>query len=565
MAYSYVAYIASGGQTQFTIPFPYIAQAHVKVKINNVANTSFVWLSTTQIQVTASTANDRVFIYRETSPDQRLVDFVIPGQLTEEDLDTAFTQTQFLSQEALDNSVLGIFEDPAIGTFSAVNKKISNLADPTDAQDAVTKSWAETGQTSQLSAATAQAVLSASKASESAVSATNSETSKTASGVSATASATSATESAASAATATTQAALATTNGAAQVALAATQAGLATTNGAAQVTLAATQAGLATTNGAAQVTLATAQAVIATTQAAAVVAADSNAAASATASAASATASAASAASITGAEATATTKASESAASATASANSAAAAAASFDSFDDRYLGAKASEPSTNNDGDALVAGNLYFLTGTGMQVYDGAAWIAASSSGNVSLYSYEYIATAGQTSFSGVDVSGQTLSYTANNIHVTYGGLDIPKADYVATNGTTVVLDDGAVVGTIVRIVAFQSFVVANTYTQAQTNSLLDAKLDDSQVGTTANKLVALDGSAKLPAVDGSQLTGLVGGGPSLGTNSVLRYNSNTISENIVVGTSQNAFSAGPISIADGFTVTVNGTWSII
>tara|TARA_R110000796_G_scaffold99384_6_gene207469 strand:+ start:620 stop:2224 length:1605 start_codon:yes stop_codon:yes gene_type:complete len=534
MAYSYVAYIASGGQTQFTIPFPYIAQAHVKVKINNVANTSFVWLSTTQIQVTASTANDRVFIYRETSPDQRLVDFVIPGQLTEEDLDTAFTQTQFLSQEALDNSVLGIFEDPAIGTFSAVNKKISNLADPTDAQDAVTKSWAETGQTSQLSAATAQAVLSASKASESAVSATNSETSKTASGVSATASATSATESAASAATATTQAALATTNGAAQVALAATQAGLATTNGAAQVTLAATQAGLATTNGAAQVTLATAQAVIATTQAAAVVAADSNAAASATASAASATASAASAASITGAEATATTKASESAASATASANSAAAAAASFDSFDDRYLGAKASEPSTNNDGDALVAGNLYFLTGTGMQVYDGAAWIAASSSGNVSLYSYEYIATAGQTSFSGADVSGQTLSYTANNIHVTYGGLDIPKADYVATNGTTVVLDDGAVVGTIVRIVAFQSFVVANTYTQTQAD-------------------------ARYKAIGASE------GGPSLGLNSIIRTNANTISENITIPLNTNGMSAGEITIADGYTVTVNGTWSII
>ena len=516
MAYSYVAYIASGGQTQFTIPFPYIAQAHVKVKINNVANTSFVWLSTTQIQVTASTANDRVFIYRETSPDQRLVDFVIPGQLTEEDLDTAFTQTQFLSQEALDNSVLGIFEDPAIGTFSAVNKKISNLADPTDAQDAVTKSWAETGQTSQLSAATAQAVLSASKASESTVSATNSETSNTASGVSAAASATSAAESAASATTATTQAALATTNGAAQVALA------------------ATQAGLATTNGAAQVTLATAQAVIATTQAAAVVAADSNAAASATASAASAAASAASAASITGAESTATTKASESAASATASANSAAAAAASFDSFDDRYLGAKASEPSVNNDGDALVAGNLYFLTGTGMQVYDGAAWIAASSSGNVSLYSYEYIATAGQTSFSGSDVNGQTLSYTANNIHVTYGGLDIPKADYVATNGTTVVLDDGAVVGTIVRIVAFQSFVVANTYTQAQAD-------------------------ARYKAIGASE------GGPSLGTNSIIRTNANTISENITIPANTNGMSAGPITIANGNTVTVTGTWSIV
>jgi hypothetical protein len=200
------------------------------------------------------------------------------------------------------------------------------------------------------------------------------------------------------------------------------------------------------------------------------------------------------------------------------------------------------------------------------MQVYDGAAWIAASSSGNVSLYSYDYIATAGQTSFSGADVNGQTLSYTANNIHVTYGGLDIPKADYVATNGTTVVLDDGAVVGTIVRIVAFQSFVVANTYTQAQTNSLLDAKLDDSQVGTTANKLVALDGSAKLPAVDGSQLTGLVGGGPSLGTASVVRTNSKVIAENITFS-NQNGSSVGPITVNSGYTVTVDSgsTWVII
>jgi hypothetical protein len=221
-------------------------------------------------------------------------------------------------------------------------------------------------------------------------------------------------------------------------------------------------------------------------------------------------------------------------AAATLASNSAAAAAASFDSFDDKYLGAKASEPSVNNDGDALVAGNLYFLTGTGMQVYDGAAWIAASSSGNVSLYSYEYIATAGQTSFSGADVNGQTLSYTANNIHVTYGGLDIPKADYVATNGTTVVLDDGAVVGTIVRIVAFQSFVVANTYTQAQAD-------------------------ARYKAIGASE------GGPSLGTNSIIRTNANTISENITIPANTNGMSAGPITIANGNTVTVTGTWSIV
>ena len=335
----------------------------------------------------------------------------------------------------------------------------------------------------------------------SATSATSSANSATASNNSATASASSATDSAASATTASTKASEASTsatnsansatasaNSATESANSATASANSATASANSASTATTQASLATTNGQAQVTLATTQAGTATTKASEASTSATNAATSATNSANSATASANSATGAASSASTATTKASESATSATNAANSAAAAAASFDSFDDRYLGAKASEPSTNNDGDALVAGNLYFLTGTGMQVYDGAAWIAASSSGNVSLYSYEYIATAGQTSFSGSDVNGQTLSYTANNIHVTYGGLDIPKADYVATNGTTVVLDDGAVVGTIVRIVAFQSFVVANTYTKSQADTLLAAKATIASPSFTGN-----------------------------------------------------------------------------
>ena len=51
-------------------------------------------------------------------------------------------------------------------------------------------------------------------------------------------------------------------------------------------------------------------------------------------------------------------------------------AAASYDSFDDRYLGAKASDPSVDNDGDALIAGATYFnTTSDSMKVYSGSAW----------------------------------------------------------------------------------------------------------------------------------------------------------------------------------------------
>ena len=55
---------------------------------------------------------------------------------------------------------------------------------------------------------------------------------------------------------------------------------------------------------------------------------------------------------------------------------SAAAAAASADNFDDTYLGAKASDPSTDNDGDPLNAGDLYFnTTSSVLKYYDGSSW----------------------------------------------------------------------------------------------------------------------------------------------------------------------------------------------
>ena len=51
-------------------------------------------------------------------------------------------------------------------------------------------------------------------------------------------------------------------------------------------------------------------------------------------------------------------------------------AAAAVDGFDDTYLGAKSSDPSTDNDGDALNAGDLYFsTTANKLRVYDGSAW----------------------------------------------------------------------------------------------------------------------------------------------------------------------------------------------
>lgn len=79
---------------------------------------------------------------------------------------------------------------------------------------------------------------------------------------------------------------------------------------------------------------------------------------------------------------TATTKASEAAASAVAAAAAASNAESAFDSFDDKYLGSKASDPATDNDGNPLLTGALYWNTTVNeMRVWNGSAWQAAAGS----------------------------------------------------------------------------------------------------------------------------------------------------------------------------------------
>ena len=150
---------------------------------------------------------------------------------------------------------------------------------------------------------------------------------------------------------------------------------LAETNAELAETNAETAAALATTNGAAQVTLATAQVTLATTEAT-----------DAAASAATATTQAGIATTQAGIS---TTKAGEASASATAASGSASAAAtsataaeAALDAFQAVYLGAQATDPTTDLNGNALTTGDWYFNTTSNVvKVYSGSAWQVASFS----------------------------------------------------------------------------------------------------------------------------------------------------------------------------------------
>ena len=81
----------------------------------------------------------------------------------------------------------------------------------------------------------------------------------------------------------------------------------------------------------------------------------------------------------------------------------------------------------------------------------------------------YNYTATASQTSFSGNDTLGISLAYADGAyIDVYQNGVLLIPTDYVATTGTTVVLDTGAAVNDTVQMVVYDVFSVGDSVSQS-------------------------------------------------------------------------------------------------
>jgi len=383
--------LADPQNRQFDLSFPYLSQSHVSVTVNGTATTAFTFATSTRIQLnTGPTAGDVVVIKRATSPNTRLVDYQTGSVLSDEILDKDSLQAFYLAQEANDVADI-VLSKNASDLFDAGAQRITNVADPTAAQDVATKNYLENTWLS-----------SSDKTQLNALNTTNLNT------------------------------------------VAGSVSNVNTVAGA--ITNVNTVAGksteitaLATTDNIQNMDDLAATGVIANIATVAGVAPTMSAAA---------------------------TNATNAAASASAAANSAAAAAASFDTFDDRYLGSKSSEPSVDNDGNALVSGSLFFDSAVGsMKVYDGGNWILATSAGAASLLDYEYTATAGQTTFTGADNNSATLSYSAGNLIVSLNGIILDNgSDYTATSGTSIVLASGAALNDHLAVVAFKSFTVADT-----------------------------------------------------------------------------------------------------
>jgi hypothetical protein len=117
--------------------------------------------------------------------------------------------------------------------------------------------------------------------------------------------------------------------------------------------------------------------------------------------------------------------------------------------------------------------------------VYSSSGWITAASAVNGTANRFKYTATASQTTFSGADDNVNTLGYDAGFMDVYLNGVKLVSGasnDYVATNGTSIVLNSGAAANDILEAIAYGTFELAN-FSIDDANDVQTTGVQDGQV----------------------------------------------------------------------------------
>ena len=157
MPNSYVEYSSAKSDqvtNGFVFSFPYLSDDEGNVLIDvyvedvKLASSAYsiVDESTKKVLINSGSVSvgNSVKIARNSSTEDVLVNFVDGSVLTADNLDLSYQHTFYLSQEAAEGSGGEQLSKKGGENYDADGVKITDLADPTDAQDAATKAYVDT-------------------------------------------------------------------------------------------------------------------------------------------------------------------------------------------------------------------------------------------------------------------------------------------------------------------------------------------------------------------------------------------------------------------------------------
>jgi hypothetical protein len=185
---------------------------------------------------------------------------------------------------------------------------------------------------------------------------------------------------------------------------------------------------------------------------------------------------------------------------------------AAYDNFDDRYLGPKASDPAVDNDGNALLAGALYYNTTVPeMRLYTGSAWVAAYVSGAAYLLTAnnlsELTASAATVRTNlGLAIGTNVQAYDADTAKT-----DVAQSFTAAQRGAVVALTDGATITA--------DFALANNFSVTLGGNRTLANPTNLTVGQSGVIKVTQDGTGSRTLAYGSNWDFAAGTVPTLTT----------------------------------------------
>nr|WMM95185.1 tail fiber protein [Methylophilales phage MEP431] len=552
MANSFVRYVGDGNTSAYSIPFSYRSTADLTVTLAGVATTAFTLNAAgTTLTFSSPPANTTAIeIRRRTSQGSKLVDYASGSVLTENDLDTDSEQAFFMSQEAIDDAGDVIKIDNTNFQWDTQNKRLTNVADPVNNNDAVNKQFISTNlpnittvsgisaDVTTVAGISANVTTVANDATDIGLVATNiADVSTVATNIADVVTvandlneAISEIETAANDLNEATSEIDTVSNNIANVNTVGTNIANVNTvagNNTNVTTVASNNANISTVAGiSANVTsvagisgdvtsvandatdIGTVATDIANVNTVATNVANVNTVAGNNANITTVAGVNANVTTVAGVASDVTSVANNNANVTTvagaitnvnnvgnsiASVNTVATNLASVNSFANTYLGASATAPTQDPDGSSLDLGDLYFdTTSDTMKVYSSGGWINAGSAVNGTANRFKYTATASQTTFTGSDDNSNTLAYDAGFIDVYLNGIRLVNgSDFTATSGTSIVLTTGASVNDILEIVAFGTFSLSNF-------SITDAN-DVPALGSAGQALVVNSGGTAL------------------------------------------------------------------